>query len=37
MARIEVNIRFLYEGTLFADTFGFIPRHQAIKIAELKV
>ena len=37
MARIQVNIRFLYEGILYADTQAFIPRHEAIKIPELRV
>lgn len=37
MTRVEVSIRFLYEDTLYADTIGYIPRHEAIKIPELKV
>lgn len=37
MSRVEVNIRFIYEDVLYADTQGYIPRHEAIKIPELKV
>jgi hypothetical protein len=31
-ARVEVTIRFLYEGVIYADTVGFIPRADALKI-----
>ena len=37
MARVQVNIRFFYEDTIYADKVGFIPRHEALGIPELKV
>lgn len=37
MARVEINIRFFYDDVIYADTLGYLPRQEAIKIPELKV
>lgn len=37
MARVEVIVRFFYEDVIYADTIGYLPRHEAFKISELKV
>ena len=37
MARVEINIRFFYDDVIYADTLGYLPRLQAMKIPELKV
>lgn len=32
-----MNIKFVYEGVLYLDGLGVLPRHEALKIPELKV